>query len=480
MRPSIVTQIAIYFFTVGFSSFGINGYGDLKDDALAAAKKATMFLTERVSTEGGYLWRYSSDLKLREGEGIVDTKTVWVQPPGTPSVGEAFVELYDSTGEQLFLNAARSAAESLRRGQMRSGGWQAYIEFEPERRKKWAYRVDAYRRKAKDQSSLDDDKTQSAIRFIIQLDRALNYQDEPIHEMAMYALDGLLQKGQLPAGGFPQVWTGETLAPLDHRTRRASYPETWSRTYQGHRQYWHRYTLNDNLAPDVIRTLFLAERIYEDAKYRVAALKLADFLLLAQMPDPQPAWAQQYSYDLHPIWARKFEPPAITGGESQGVIETLLDVYEATGERKYLEPIPRALDYLKRSELPDGKLARFYELKTNRPLYFTKEYELTYDDRDLPTHYGFKVASRIEKLRSRYKRLSEIPNEELGRRQTRSAKQPDDERVRHLVSQLDERGIWVTDGKLRYHKVSGPIIDMHRTVTNLKLLATYLGYKKKS
>ena len=70
------------------------------------------------------------------------------------------------------------------------------IEFDPERRKKWAYRTDENRSNAKDQSSLDDDKTQSALRFVMRLDRALNFQDKDVHEMATYALHGLLTKGQ--------------------------------------------------------------------------------------------------------------------------------------------------------------------------------------------------------------------------------------------------------------------------------------------
>ncbi len=93
---------------------------------------------------------------------------------------------------------------------------------------------------------------------------------------------------------------------------------------------------------------------------------------------------------MQPAWARKFEPPSVTGGESQGVMRILLRLYAETGDKKYLEPIPRALDYLRRSRLSDGRLARFYELKTNKPLYFTKQYELTYSDADMPTHYGFQ------------------------------------------------------------------------------------------
>jgi hypothetical protein len=59
-----------------------------------------------------------------------------------------------------------------------------------------------------------------------------------------------------------------------------------------------------------------------------------------------------------------------------------------------LEPVPRAIAYLKRSRLPDGRLARFYELRTNRPLYFTKDYKLTFSDADVPTHYAFKSTTR--------------------------------------------------------------------------------------
>ena len=92
-----------------------------------------------------------------------------------------------------------------------------------------------------------------------------------------------------------------------------------------------------------------------------ALKKLGDFLILAQMPDPQPGWCQQYSYEMVPIWARKFEPAAVTGWESQDVMETLMLIARRTGDAKYLEPIPRALAYFQKSLLPDGQVARFYE-----------------------------------------------------------------------------------------------------------------------
>ena len=163
-----------------------------------------------------------------------------------------------------------------------------------------------------------------------------------------------------------------------------------------------------------------------------SAEKGGEFMLLSQMPEPQPGWAQQYDHGMHPAWARQFEPPSITGGESQSVMRALMLLYRETGKLKYLEPLPRALGYYQRSILPDVEnpseirrracpgrtpcVARFYELKTNRPLYVTKGtrvtaagqgvtnvdgYALSYSDQSVITHYAVLTSgagfSEIEK-----------------------------------------------------------------------------------
>lgn len=446
--------------------------GDTRADALSAAKKAVAFYTQKVATEGGYLWRYSADLKLREGEGKVTGNTVWVQPPGTPAMGAAFVKLYDATGEAAFLDAARGVAEALRRGQLRTGGWQDHIDFDSADRVRIPYRIDPPGKKTKQVfSSLDDDKTQSSLRFLIELDRAVAPRADAIHEMTTFALDRLL-RAQYPNGAFPQVW-GETRLETPG-VLSANYPASWPRVYPGHGSYWFRYTLNDNLMPDVMHALWLAWEVYHDDRYGEAARKAADFLLLAQLPDPQPAWAQQYDFEMRPAWARKFEPPAVSGGESQGVLEILLETYRRTGEEKYLKPLPRALAYLKKSRLADGRLARFYELETNRPLYFTRDYTLTYDDADMPTHYGFKVPSKLDAIEKEYNRLRTSTAEPAPRKRA-LAKDDIEARARKVIDALDDRGAWVTADKLRYHRYEGPIIDMAVAVKNLTILAEYLG-----
>jgi hypothetical protein len=291
----------------------------------------------------------------------------------------------------------------------------------------------------------------------------------------------MLKHGQFANGGFPQVWNTLPRERAPSPSQRATFPETWSRDYQGHQEYWMQPTLNDNLMSDVLDTLFLAADVYDEPRYYHAALQAADFLLLAQMPEPQPAWAQQYDTAMHPIWARKFEPPAITGGESQAVIRSLLDVFRRTGDQRYLEPIPKALAYLEASTLPDGRLARFYELRTNTPLYFTRSYELTEDDRDLPAHYGFTVSSNLAKLRRDFGKLRSLTPDERTFLAQRTApfplpeKKVSEKAVRGIVDALDDRGAWVTNDGLRYHKQPGPVIDMRQTVANLCTLADYLA-----
>ncbi len=189
-------------------------------------------------------------------------------------------------------------------------------------------------------------------------------------------------------------------------------------------------------------TLQLAFETYDDARYRDALLKFGDFLILAQLPEPQPAWAQQYNHQLQPIWARRFEPPAVAGRESEDAIQTLLYLTEVTGEARFLAPIPAAVAWLKRSQLPGGSIARFYEMETNMPLYFVKDtYELTYSDSNLPTHYSFKSESKVNKLESRYKQLSSGQPPAGKQRSLKLLRKEAEE----IVAHLDPNGRWVTD-----------------------------------
>lgn len=462
-------------YTVGSSSAACLGADVTVDEAQQAMRKATEFFTSQVATEGGYLWRYSRDLKYREGERGATDSMVWVQPPGTPTVGAAYLEAFQQTGESYLLQAARAAAEALIKGQLKSGGWSYEIDFKARSRSQ--YRIDGGGPKARNTTTFDDNTSQSALRFLILLDQELKFRDEGVHKAAMYALDSFL-KAQYPNGGWPQRYS-RFPDPQEFPVLKANYPESWSRKFPK-KKYQSYYTFNDNTIEDLVNVMFLAHHVYQDSRYREAALKAGDFIILAQMPEPQPAWSQQYNQQMQPAWARKFEPPAVTGGESQGIIKTLMQIYIYTGDKKYLAPIPRALAYLKKSELPGGRLARFYELQTNRPLYFTKQYELTYQADDLPTHYGFIIDSKVDSLQRRYEKLLKASPEKLAamrfpRRRIRLTPALT-ARAQSAVRALNGNGAWIIQGDIRSADLDNvPIIDTRVFVRNLETLASFIA-----
>lgn len=447
---------------------------DLPERAAETLEKAAKFYRERVSHRGGYVWRYSPDLEKREGETRTEPSTAWVQHPGTASVGGAFLEVYEWLRIPYYLEAAREAAHVLVEGQLQSGGWAHRIELAPEDRRRYAYRVDP-ESQGIDTTTLDDGSTQRAIQFLMDFDRAVDFSDEAVHEAVIYALDRLVG-AQYPNGAWPQHFDGPNETPASKEAR-ASYPENWSRTWreQDYRGY---YTFNDNAIAEVITTLIRAAEVYDEPRYLEAAEKGGDFILRAQLPEPQPGWAQQYDKQMKPAWARKIEPPAVTGGESLGAIRSLIRLYRATGKDEYMEPIPRALAYFRRSQLPDGTLARFYELETNRPLYVTRDYELSYSTENLLPNYAFKVPSWLPRIQRHYDRIRENPKRQSRQRRPPRLDEDLKQRVRGIIESADERGAWVESGKFRYHGADDPtrrVIETRTFIRNIRTLARYLA-----
>jgi hypothetical protein len=163
-----------------------------------------------------------------------------------------------------------------------------------------------------------------------------------------------------------------------------------------------------------------------------------------------------------------------------------MDVATWTGDTKYLKPIEAALAYLERSQLPSGRMARFYELKTNRPLYFNRQYELTYDDNDLPTHYGFITPSKLKRLRVRYEQLKTLTSQQLlevgqRQRQREALQSPSDDKIQTIIAAMDDRGAWIERGKMRSIKAATGEIDVISSATfieHLDQLSRYLAARR--
>lgn len=442
----------------------------LEEKAIKALKDACRFFREHVSERGGYPYFSSKDGTSQWGENERLIDAAIVQPPGTPSIGTAFLQAYKATDDEEYLTWATEIGDALVQGQLKSGGWAQVIYFEkPEQG-----RMGDYRKRSGgewNQSSLDDNQTQAALLFLIELDKALEFKNVPIHECTLFALDALL-KAQFSNGGFPQGWRGPSRSI---KRVLARYPNYDWKSEGKVKNYWDYPTLNDGLVGDVAEVLILALEVYSDEKFLVALKRLGDFVLAAQMPEPQPAWCQQYNDNMQPIWARKFEPPAIASVESQDAMFTLIRIAEITMETHYMVPVPRCIEYFRnKCTLADGRLARFYELKTNKPLYMDRQYQLTYDDSNVPTHYGWKAASRIDAIEKRHDYVAR------GQIYEQKVNGPSEEVVKDVIEAIDSDGIWSHQyageklmGSPKF-KLGEVYVSSAEFVKNVKLLSDFI------
>lgn len=433
-----------------------------------------------IATHGGYLWTYSADLKDRRGEGKASPTQIWVQPPGTPAVGQAMLRAWRATGDESALAAAREAADALAYGQLESGGWHYSIDFNESadrslRRSIAANLSPAQKQRLRNITTFDDNTTQSAIRFLLAVTQLKAPADKPdraarLQSALDYALAATL-RAQYPNGAFPQAYMGAPRKAEDHPAIKATVAADWH-DLPRIKEYWFHYTLNDDTTHDCVATLLEAHRRLNKPEHLDAVKRCGDFLLLAQLPAPHPAWAQQYDFQMRPAWARKFEPPAVCTHESAGVCRTLVDIYLATGDDKYLAPIPAALEWFNKVKLPDGRWSRFYELNTNKPLYMNRAYEVVYTDNDLPTHYGFQGEYGLASAASYYTQVKQTgraawleKHQEKPRKPNPKTAQSLAPKVKDLIAALDSKDRWLNKDTQ---------IDCRLFIQNTNVLCDYL------
>ncbi|MES2860123.1 MAG: pectate lyase [Pseudomonadota bacterium] len=388
---------------------------------LAAMKRATAFMTDEAAVNGGYVWTYLPDFSRRWGELEAAPTMIWVQPPGTGTMGHAFLDAYHATGDEQFYEACKSAADALVRGQHPAGGWNYVIDTAGEDSlRRWydtygknAWRMEEFQRYYGN-ATFDDAGTSEASQLLLRLylekrDRAYL---APLQRAVHFVLDS-----QYANGGWPQRFPAATDAGL-----------------HGHRAYTADITFNDDVAGENLEFLIFAYQTLGDRLSSGAAgrgltrdrlmdciRRGMDIFLETQQPAPQAGWGLQHFADtLKPSPARTYEPESLATHTTANNVQQLLNFYRLTGDRKYISRVPEALDWLDSVALPpelrlNGRThPTFIEPGTNQAWYIHRrgsnvvngEYYADRNPNDTLVHYGSFRTLNIEGLREQYAALS--------------------------------------------------------------------------
>ncbi len=376
-----------------------------RTQVLDTMKRATTFMVERVATSGGYVWNYLPDLSRRWGEIEARRSMIWLQPPGTPSMGHAFLDAYHATGDAYYLRAAEGVARALLAAQHPAGGWNYVFDTAGAASlREWyatvgrnAWRLEEFQHDWGN-ATFDDGGTSQSTLFLLRL--YLERRDPAIKTALDRAIQFVLDS-QYPIGAWPQ-----------------RYPLNPEFSHHGRPDYTPFLTFNDDVAAGNVTLLITCFQALGDRRLLDPIARGMRAFVLTQQPAPQAGWSLQYTPDLKPAGARTYEPTGLATHGTAANIGHLIEFYKLTGDRSFLVRIPEALDWLEAVRLPPDVATvangqthpTFVEVGTDRPLYVHRrgsnvvngEYYVDRDPRGTIGHYSSFRTIDTARLRQEY------------------------------------------------------------------------------
>jgi hypothetical protein len=336
LRLLVIAALAIVGAAPGAQAQQIN-----RAQVLAAMKKATTFMVDKVAYKGGYVWSYLPDMTRRWGEMEATPTMIWIQPPGTPVMGHLFLDAYHATGDEYYYRAAEQVAGALMFAQHPSGGWNYIADFSGEGPlRKWydtigknAWRLEEFQHYYGN-ATFDDAGTAESAKFFLRLfleKRDAKYR-VPLDKAIKFVVDS-----QYPIGLWPQ-----------------RFPRAASVSLHGLPDYTGYATFNDDVAGENMDFLLRCYQALGDERLLDPIVRGMNAFLVTQLGPPQPGWGLQHTLDLLPAGARTYEPKALVTHTSATNLELLIRFYRLTGETKFLARIPEAIDWLEKLALPAG------------------------------------------------------------------------------------------------------------------------------
>lgn len=441
----------------------------LDERVLKTMKTATQFMMDKVSYRGGFVWNYLPDMSRSWGEMEARRTMVWIQPPGTPSVGHLLLDTYHATGDEYYYEAAKTVANALIWGQLECGGWNYVFDYAGENSlKEWyntigknGWRLEEFQHYYGN-ATYDDAGTMEAAKFLL---RMYVEKNDPAFRPALEKVIRFVLESQYPVGGWPQ-----------------RYPLMHDHPFNGKKDYSSFITLNDDVIPDAIDFLQQCYQALGLQGVKEPVMRAMYLMITLQQGEPYAGWADQYTVDdLKPAHARSYEPRSVNTGTTVRLIRLMMDYYKLTADTRFLSGIPAAIRFLDSVRLPESEAAkwprksnnpeaflvpRFIEPETGKPLYVHRKgsnvqngaYYLDQNLENTIAHYSSATFVNTAELRRQYEAVKKIPVTELAKESpflqnglvplpkyyTRLRGKVSAEMAEELVNTLTKEGCWLT------------------------------------
>jgi PelA/Pel-15E family pectate lyase len=311
---------------------------------------------------------------------IAGTAAAWVSAVDTPPL-KWNAGLLRQKPAWYASDEARAVADSVLRYQSSVGAWPKNTDLLTPATPEALAAVE----KGGKANTIDNGATTLPIRFLARMVVATDVAS--YRDAVLRGVDYLLAS-QYANGGFPQFY------PL-------------------RKGYYAHITYNDGAminALELLRDIALAREplAFIDAERRARAADAVarglDCILKTQVVQDGKltVWCAQHDeVTLAPAWARKYEPPSLSGAESVGIVRFLMAIERPSPEViasiegavawfRAVSISGQRLDYVRRGDGRNERVlvadpaapplwARFYELGTNRALYMDRDSEPVYD-----------------------------------------------------------------------------------------------------
>lgn len=393
------------------------------DEIKATMKKATQYMMDVVSYQGGFVWCYLPDFSRTWGELEAKRTMVWIQPPGTPSVGHLMLDALHATGDEFYYEQACRVADALIKGQLPCGGWNYMFDFAGEESlKEWyatigkqGWRLEEFQHYYGN-ATFDDGGTMEAAKFMLRM--YMEKKDKRYGDCLEKCINFVLES-QYPVGGWPQ-----------------RYPLMYDHNFQGREDYSSFLTFNDDVIPENIDFLLQCHQALNRPELKDVIIKAMRMTILLQQPKPYAGWSDQYFVEsMKPAHARSYEPRAVNTGTTAKMIYTSIDYYKMTGDEEFLKGIPAAIEFIESTKLSEEQqrlweysqpregeilIPRFVHPETGKPQFVHRKgsnvangmYYIDDNIQGTIAHYSSASRINVGRLKEAYNNIMAMSKEE--------------------------------------------------------------------